>query len=139
MAAPATVEEGRLEDDVGAGAHRLERDRLRGTQLVGRPQVAGRDLDHGQAARPERGEVVGLVQVALLLDQGDRRVVLADGLLPEALDAPELERREMVAGEVADEVRGTDDQGSVGGELHKTTVAADRDSSPVATLGTIGA
>ena len=64
----------------------------------------------------ERGEVVGLVEVALLLDQGDRRVILADRLVPEALDAPEFQRREVVAGKVSDEIRGTDDEGPVVGD-----------------------
>ena len=126
MAAPATVEERRLEDDVGAAAHRLERQRLGRAELVGRAQVVLGDLDDRQAAAAERGQVRRLVEVALRLDQRDRRVVLADRLLPEALDAPELECREMVAGEIADEVRGADDQGSVGGDLH----ASNRSSGP---------
>jgi hypothetical protein len=38
----------------------------------------------------------------------------------------------VVASKVADEVRGTDDQRSIMSELHASTVAADRDTSPVA-------
>ena len=72
------------------------------------------------------------MQVALLLDQGDRRVVPADGLLPELLDTPEFERREVITGQVSDEVRGTDDERSVLGELHIGTVAAGRATSSVA-------
>ena len=131
VAAPPAVEEGRLEDDVGAVAHRFEGHGLRGAQLVGRAQVFLRDLDDTKPARTKRRKVRRLVQVALLLDQLDRRIVTPDRLLPAALDTPELECREMVAGQVSDEVRGTDDQGPVGCDLHVRTVAAGRASLPV--------
>ena len=87
-------------------------------QVVRGAQVALGDLDDRAAFGRERGEVGRFVQVALLLDQRDGRIVAADGLLPETFDAPELECREVVAGEIADQIRGTHDQGSVGGDLH---------------------
>ena len=83
---------------------------MRRAKLIGGAQVTGRDLDHAQAVPSERIEVVGLVQVALLLDQGDGRVVLADRLVPEAFDTPEFEGREVITGEEADEVSGADDE-----------------------------
>ncbi len=58
VAAPATVEEGRLEDDVGAVAHRLEGLRLRRPQLVRRAQDVLGELDDARALGPQRGEVV---------------------------------------------------------------------------------
>ncbi len=106
VSAPPAVEEGRLEDDVGTVAHRSEGHGLRGPQLVRRAQVFLRDLDDTKPARTKRRKVRRLVQVAFLLDQLDRRIVTPDRLLPAALDTPELECREMVAGQVSDEVRG---------------------------------
>ena len=49
--APATVEEGRLEDDVGPIVHRGQGQRLGGAQLVGRTKIVRRDLDDAKTAR----------------------------------------------------------------------------------------
>ena len=67
---------------------------------------------------PGAVEVVGLVQVALRLDELDLGSSLRIGLSQRPCDAPELEGRQVIAGEVADEVRGTDDECSVVSELH---------------------
>src|SRR6478609_6487045 len=72
------------------------------------------------------------MQLALLLDEGDRRVVLPNRLFPQALHPSKLEGGEMVTGEVSDEVCRADDQRSIVSELHHPTVAADRVSLPVA-------
>ena len=110
MAAPRPVEERRLVDDVGAGAHR----RLGGRGGLPEPVAIARRraiaLDRHDA--PSRGaqvvEVALLVRDAPLRDELDRRVV-ADGLLDEPGQRRALERQAMRAREEPDEVgRGVD-------------------------------
>ena len=109
MTPPATIEEGRLEYDIGAVAHGGQGQRLGSSKLVRRAQTVLGDLDDPPALGAQGVEIGRLVQIALLLDQRDGGVVTSDRLLPQALDAPQFERREVVAGEIADEVRGADD------------------------------
>ena len=130
VAAPGAVEERRLVDDVGAGAHRG--DRLLGGRSQVRAGVPRRrrrwvverrdggpvlvDLDHAQAAVAQVLEVALLVLDAALRDEVDRRVV-ADRLLDEPGERGALEREPVVAGEVADEVGGGID-GTTVDQLH---------------------
>ena len=127
VAAPPAVEEGRLEDHVATGAHRGERLLLRRPELGRRLRVASLDLVNGSALGAERGEVRGLVLEAAPLDEvqlSGRCGSAARSARPRAV---ELKGHEVVAGEVADEVRGTDDDRSVD-ELHAQTLPATRAS-----------
>ena len=71
VASQPVREEGRLEDHLGAGAHRL--DRLLGSFLDGAVLV---DLDHTAPLLAEGGEVGRLVLIALAGDQHGGRVAL---------------------------------------------------------------
>ena len=116
MAAPAAVEERRLEDHVGARPHRLDGLVVGRAQLRGRGGDASRHLDDGPAGRLELGDVQALVRVAALLQELELRIV-AERLLDLAARTRQLERDEVVALEEADEVRGADDQRAVD-QLH---------------------
>ena len=134
MAAPAAVEEGRLEDDVRAGLHRSH------GLGVGLPQLGGRlrgttgHLDDRPSSGPELVDVVALVIEAATADQVELGII-AERFLDRAGGAQQLERDEVVALEEADEIRGADDQRPVD-QLHGPTLAAVRVRSPV-TSGTI--
>ena len=115
MAAPATVEEGRLEDDVGAIAHRVERAAPvrhgAGRASGGRPSRSRPRRDRSPEVRP------GTQPHAGRPSPGSGAIVgssLRIGFSQRPSHASELEGGEMVTGEVADEVRGADDQRSVG-------------------------
>ena len=135
MAAPGAVEEGRLVDDVRAGGHRLDRRGRRGAQLVAAvlDRAVRRDLDRRAAGRGEVGEVALLVLEAALADDVELGVV-AHGPLHEPGLGGALERGQVLAGEVGDEVRGGIDRAAidavhlVGIRLHAATVAARRAS-----------
>ncbi len=129
--APASVEERGLEDDVGAALHRLERRRLGGSQLGRRPEILLGDLDDAQPSFAQCGQVGRLVQVALLLDQLDRRVIAPERLGPVPEHTPEFQGGQVIAGEEADEVRGADDDRPVVGVLHRRTVPVGSDSLAV--------
>ena len=75
MTAPAAIEEGRLVDDVRATPHRRARFVRGAPQVLDGPQVRLRDLLDAQAFHAQRVQVRLLVQVTLLLDDRDRRVV----------------------------------------------------------------
>ena len=118
VAAPAAVEERRLEDHVGARPHRLDGLVVGRAQLGRRRGDASRHLDDGPAGRLELGDVQALVLVAALLEELELRVV-AERLLDLAARTRQLERDEVVALEEADEVRGADDQRAVD-QLHRS-------------------
>ena len=117
MAAPATVEERRLVDDVDPAPHRLERFGLRGPKIGRCAQVHLGDLVDRSAACPKSLEIGVLVLVSALLEEHEFRVLAPGRPVPLSLDPPEFERREVVAGEEPDQVRGTDD-GRAFDELH---------------------
>ena len=132
VAAPAPVEEGRLEDDVRAGPHRRDGLVLGLAQLSGRLGGTTRHLDHRPSRCPELVDVAALVIEAAPADQVELRI-LAEGLLDLAGGTQQLERDEVVALEEADEVRGADDQRPVD-QLHGPTIAAVRVRSPVTSV-----
>ena len=117
VTAPVAVKERGLEDDVPTGPHGREGLGLGGAQLFGRPEVPGRDLVDRPAGRAQPLEVGGLVRVAALLHQLELGI-LPERLLPLAGDPTQLERREVVAGQEPDQVRGTDDDRPVRVLLH---------------------
>ena len=126
VATPSAVEEGCLEDHVATGAHRGNCLFLGRPELGRRLRVASLDLVDGAALRPERGEMRRLVLEAAPLDELQLWVVPDRPLDPTARGL-ELKGYEVVAGEVADEIRGTDDDRSVD-ELHAQTLPATRAS-----------
>lgn len=69
--------------------------------------------------------------VTTILHELDGEVLAAVRALPSFLRASQLERGQMVAGEVADKVGGTHDQGAVRGFVHGPTIVGARDSLPV--------
>ena len=72
------------------------------------------------------------MRVTSVLHQLDREILASMWSLPQPVHPPKLECRQVVAREKTDKVRGTDDDRTVGKALHDRTVAADRDTSPVA-------
>ena len=131
VAPPRAVEERRLEDDVRAGGHGLDRG------LGGFPELLAAVLDRavegdlrdGPAAPAKVRQVSLLVLVPALSDDVELRVV-AFGTPGEAGRRRPLQRRQVLAGEVADQVRGGVDRPAVD-QLHGQSVARWRDSSPV--------
>ena len=116
---PATVEERRLVDDVDAVLHGGQRLRLGRAQLVRSPQLLLADLADALSVRPKALQILALVAIPVLLHELDGGIVGAvRRTLPQALDPAELERREVIAGQVADEICGADDDGPVD-ELHE--------------------
>ena len=80
-------------------------------------RVAVPDLVDAPAGGAMALEIRLLVEVAALLEEHELGVLAVVRLLPASLHPPQFERREVVAGEVADEVRGADDDRAVD-ELH---------------------
>jgi hypothetical protein len=124
VAAPSAVEERRLEDHVPPGAHRGVGLSFRRSKLVGGLGVAGLDLMDRASLEAKRGEVGGLVLEAAALDQLELGVA-ADWSFDSSGGRFELEGYKVVAGEVPDEVRGTDDDRSIE-ELHDPTLPVER-------------
>ena len=118
VATPAPVEEGCLEDHVGARVHRRHGLVVGGAQVRRGCRHAARHLDDRVAGCFELGDVATLVLVAALLEQLELRIV-AKRLLDLAACPRQLERDEVVALEEADEVRGADDQRAVD-QLHRS-------------------
>ena len=117
MAPPSAVEQRALEDHVGAGAHRGQRLRLRRAQVGRGPRVPELHLHDRPAELAEAGDVPLLVVVASLADELELGVV-AERLLELAAGTQLLERDQVVALEVADEIGGRDDERPVFVELH---------------------
>src|SRR3990170_1940574 len=112
VAQPAPVEEGGLEDDVGAVAHRLDGGCLGGPERL-RRALRPFELDDRPALGATALEEGALMRLAALLEQLQLRVLPVGRLLPEVVGAAELERGEVIAGQEADEVGGADDERAV--------------------------
>ena len=115
---PAPVEEGGLEDDLGAGCH--GRDGFLGLPPDPRPAfllVVALDRHHPALEPAQRVEVAGLVGESTLPDDVELPVV-ADRPLELAVQHRRLERGEVLAGQVADEIGGTEDGRAVD-QLHR--------------------
>jgi len=117
MAAPAPVEECRLEDHLGTVTHGGKRLGFGSPQLVGRPRFTGGDFVDAPAFGTETIEVCLLVLEAAAADQLELWI-RPERLRQLTVECLQLERREMVAGKVSNEVRGTDDEAAVRGDLH---------------------
>ena len=120
VAAPATVEEGGLEDDVVAAPHRGQRLVLGRSELIGRVRDPQLDLVDAATLVTEAAEIRLLVVVAASADELELRIV-PKWFLDRPGGAELLERDQMVALEEADEIGGGDDQRAVGMQLHGTS------------------
>ncbi len=104
VAEPSAIEKCGLEDDIGARCH--GRDRLLGLAtdaLTALVNVVPSDLDHGAPARRQIGEVALLVLEASLADHV-KLGVRAHRSLHESRQRRALQRRQMLAGQVSNEV-----------------------------------
>ncbi len=117
MAAPAAVEQGCLEDDVGAGAHRGQRLGLRRPQAGGAVRLPVGHLPDAAASGGQDLDVALLVVVAAPPDEVQLGII-PNGLLDLAARAGLLERDQVIALEKPDQIGCRDDEGAVLVELH---------------------
>ena len=115
VATPPAVEECCLVDDVNAVLHRLERRGFCGVELVRSSQRLLVDLANGLAVCPQPLEEGPLVSIAPLLQEDDLRVFALMRAFPATRNPPKLQRRQVIALEETNEVRGADDDGTVRG------------------------
>src|SRR5688572_18279247 len=134
MTAPGPVEERRLVDDVRARSHGFDR---RGSGradpvAVVVDRAVWLDGDDRPTLCGQVGQVALLVLEATFPDDIELGIV-AHGPLDEAGHGGTLQRREMLAGEIGDQIRGGVDRSAVD-RLHDLTLPAGRVSLPVAAL-----
>ncbi len=107
---PPAVEEGRLEDDIGARCHGSDRlVRLAPDSLASFLGVVARDLDDRLARDGEVGKVASLVLEAPLANDVELAIVAVRSI-DETGQGRTLQGSEMLAGQVADEIGGGEDR-----------------------------
>ena len=134
MTTPRAVEERRLVDDVGAGAHRGERLGRGRAQLLAAVLDRAVELDRRPTVRPSARRSsryrrsCSKPRLRMRSSSGSSRI----GRVTRPASARAFQLDQVLAGEVADEVGGRVD-GSAVDRLHGSTLPAARVSSPVTT------